>query len=460
MDSSTLVDRLPPQDQDAEQATLGAMLTERDAIARVVSILQPSDFYGQVHRTLFEAITALFDRGEPVDVVTLSTHLRDQGKLDEVGGMSYLMALLDAVPTAANVERYARTVRAKATLRGLIAAASQITAVAHDGTRNVDEAVDECERLVFAVGERTVGQAFVPLKTLIAESYDRIEKISQVHEPGTGLHTGFPELDQLTSGFQRSDLVILAARPSMGKTALALNIATHVALREDFPVAVFSLEMARDALAMRILCAEARVNQQNVRLGFVEEDDLHRLARASELLYNAPVYIDDTASMSVLEMRGKARRLDAELGGLGLLIVDYLQLMHGHGRYENRTQEISQIARGLKSLARELRVPVLALSQLSRAVEMRPVKRPMLSDLRESGSIEAEADVVMFIYRPAYYGPDEMERADYPRDETTLTELIVAKQRNGPTDKVMLAWVGSHIRFERREASREVAPED
>jgi len=459
MESTTLADRVPPQDQDAEQATLGAMLMEREAIARVVSILQPADFYGQVHRLIFEAIMGLFDRGEPVDVVTLSTHLRDRGALDDVGGMPYLMALLDAVPTAANVERYAGTVRAKATLRGLISAAQQITAVAHDSTHNVEEAVDECERLIFSVGERQVAQAFVPLKQLITESYDRIEKLSQVHEPGTGLHSGFSDLDQVTSGFQRSDLIILAARPSMGKTALAMNIATHVAVREAFPVAVFSLEMAREALAMRLLCSEARVNQQNVRLGFVEDEDLHRLAQASELLYNAPVYIDDTASMTVLEMRGKARRLEAELGGLGLIVVDYLQLLSGHGRYENRTQEISQIARGLKSLARELRVPVLALSQLSRAVEMRTVKRPMLSDLRESGSIEAEADVVMFIYRPSYYGEDEMVNAKYPRDDTTVTELIIAKQRNGPTDTVRLAWLGSYVRFERREEMREIPEE-
>jgi replicative DNA helicase len=315
--------------------------------------------------------------------------------------------------------------------------------------------VDECERLIFSVGERQVAQAFVPLKPLITESYDRIEKLSQVHEPGTGLHTGFADVDQLTSGFQRSDLIILAARPSMGKTALAMNIATHVAMREQFPVAVFSLEMAREALAMRVLCSESRVNQQNVRLGFVDDEDLHRLARGSELLYNAPIYIDDSAAMTVLEMRGKARRLDAELGGLGLVIVDYLQLLTGHGRYENRTQEISQIARGLKSLARELRVPVLALSQLSRAVEMRTVKRPMLSDLRESGSIEAEADLVMFIYRPSYYGEDELANAKYPADDTTITELIIAKQRNGPTDTVKLAWLGNYIRFDRREEMRE-----
>jgi len=289
----------------------------------------------------------------------------------------------------------------------------------------------------------------------VGETYDRIEKMAKAGGTLAGLTTGFDQIDYLTSGLQPSDLIILAARPSMGKTALALNTATHVALRENLPVAIFSLEMAKEQLALRLLCSHAHVDQQRIRHGDIKDDpddpeggELGRLVRASEILYNAPIYIDDTAAMSVLEMRGKARRLQAELGRLGLIIVDYLQLMHGHGRYENRTQEISQIARGLKSLARELRVPLLALSQLSRAVELRQPRRPILSDLRESGSIEAEADVVAFIYRPGYYSVEELERAGHTSQDQSITELIIAKQRNGPVGTAMLAWVGKYISFE------------
>jgi len=430
------------------------MMLERDAIARVVHLLDPNDFYSEPHRVIYEGILALFERASPVDIQTLGVHLRDQGVLERVGGMATLMALYDAVPTAANAEHYARAVRSKATRRALIGAAEEVKKLAHDTARETDEVVDESEAAIFAIGQRTISQDFVLLKPLLRETYDNIEEMAKHHTPASGLASGFTVLDQITSGFQSADLVILAGRPSMGKTALALNVATHVAVRERLPVALFSLEMSKEQLALRILCSEARVEQQAVRSGWVEDEDLQRLTRATEILYDAPVYIDDTATMNVLEMRGKARRLQAEVGGLGLMVVDYLQLMQGHGRFENRTQEISQVARGLKALAREMRVPILALSQLSRAVEQRPVKRPMLSDLRESGSIEAEADVVMFIYRPAYYGPDELRRVDYDPADQTITEVIVAKQRNGPTDTARLAWVGRHIRFESREEYR------
>jgi replicative DNA helicase len=447
MASDTALDRVPPRSDEAEQATLGAMLLERDAIARVINIVQPGDFYTDAHRNIYNCVTELFNDGEPVDVVTLAERLRVRDLLEQVGGAPYLTRLLDAVPTAASAERYAGIVRDKAILRDMIGAASNILAKCYEDSDDVPELVDECERLIFSAGERTVSGAFTALKPLLGETYDRIEKMSQSGLPGTGLLSGFEEIDQITSGLQPSDLVILAARPSMGKTALALNISTHIALREKQPVAIFSLEMAKEQLALRILCSEASVDQHRIRQGEVNDDELERLVRATETLYHAPIFIDDTASMSVLEMRGKARRLQAELGGLGMVIVDYLQLMRGHTKYENRTQEISQIARGLKGLARELRVPVVALSQLSRAVELRPVRRPMLSDLRESGSIEAEADVVAFIYRPSYYGPDELKRAEYSPDDQSITEVIVAKQRNGPIGTARLAWVGRYIRF-------------
>lgn len=445
--NDTGLERVPPRSDEAEQATLGAMLLERDAIARVINIVRPGDFYTDAHRNIFNCITELFNDGQPVDVVTLAERLRVRDLLEQVGGAPYLTRLLDAVPTAASAERYAGIVRDKAILRDMIGAGSRILAKCYEDSDDVPQLVDECERLIFSAGERTVSGAFTPLKPLLGETYDRIEKMSQSGLPGTGLLSGFEEIDQITSGLQPSDLIILAARPSMGKTALALNLSTHVALREKQPVAIFSLEMAKEQLALRVLCSEASVDQHRIRQGEVSDDELERLVRATETLYHAPIFIDDTASMSVLEMRGKARRLQAELGGLGMIVVDYLQLMRGHTAYENRTQEISQIARGLKGLARELRVPVVALSQLSRAVELRPVRRPMLSDLRESGSIEAEADVVAFIYRPSYYGPDELKRAEYSPDDQSITEVIVAKQRNGPIGTARLAWVGKYIRF-------------
>jgi replicative DNA helicase len=463
-----VLERVPPRSEEAEQATLGAMLLERDAIARVVSIVGAGDFYTDAHRNIFNAIADLFNEGQGVDVVTLAERLQVRGLLDQIGGQAYLAHLLDAVPTAASAERYANIVRDKAILRDMIGAASRILSRCYDDSDNVPQLVDECESMVFAAGERTVAGAFTSLKPLLSETYDRIERISQSGLPASGLPTGFDEVDKFTSGLQPSDLVILAARPSMGKTAFALNVATHVALRQKLPVAIFSLEMAKEQLALRILCSEALVDQQRIRQADIDLDEVvnrdtgetvgDRLVKWTETLYHAPIYIDDSASLNILEMRGKARRLQAELGGLGLIIVDYLQLMHGHVRYENRTQEISQIARGLKTLARELRVPVLALSQLSRAVELRSPRRPLLSDLRESGSIEAEADVVAFIYRPGYYGEEEIKRADpdYSVGDQRITEIIIAKQRNGPVGVARLAWLGQYVRFRPLEELRVV----
>jgi replicative DNA helicase len=447
--SAPLLERIPPQSLEAEQATLGAMLMEREAIARVVDLLEPDDFYNPQHQMLYRAMVDLFNDSEPVDLVTLQARLQDRGQLEQVGGTSYLLTLQEAAPTAAGVAHYARIVREKATLRGLIRAAGEIRELAQSpGDEDVEAIVDRCEQELFSVGERTITPAFTPIRDLLGETYDRIDEMQESHRPGTGLSTGYDDLDSLTSGLQPSDLVVIAARPSMGKTALAANIASYVARTQNKTVALFSLEMAKEQLALRLLCSEARVNQQSVRQGYLERGDMDRIAIAASELYKAPMYLDDTATMTVLQMRGKARRLRAE-HGLGLIIVDYLQLVSGYGRFENRNQEISQVARALKALGRELRVPIVALSQLSRAVEARGhPRRPLLSDLRESGSIEQEADVVAFIYRPAYYGDQELRAAGYLESDRHIAEIIVAKQRNGPTGVVRLSWLDEYVRFE------------
>jgi replicative DNA helicase len=450
--SAPLLERIPPQSLEAEQATLGAMLTEREAIARVVDLLEPDDFYSPQHQMLYRAMVDLFNDSEPVDLVTLQARLQDRGQLERTGGTPYLLALQEAAPTAAAVGHYARIVREKATLRGLIRAAGEIRNMAQTaGDEDVDTILDRCEQEIFSVSERTITPAFTLIRDLLGETYDRIDEMQETHRPGTGLSTGLDDLDSLTSGLQISDLVVIAARPSMGKTALAMNIGCLLAKTQNKSVAVFSLEMAKEQLALRLLCSEARVNQQNVRQGYLERGDMDRIAIAASELYKAPMYLDDTPTMTVLQMRGKARRLRAE-HGLDLIIVDYLQLVSGYGHFENRNQEISQVARSLKALGRELKVPVIALSQLSRAVEARGhPRRPILSDLRESGSIEQEADVVCFIYRPSYYGDQELQAAGYLDTDRHIAEIIVAKQRNGPTGTVRLAWLDEYVRFENLE---------
>ena len=457
--TTPLLDRVPPQNLEAEQATLGAMLMEREAIARVVDLLEAQDFYSPQHQILYRAMTDLFNESKPVDLVTVMARLQDTGHLESVGGRSYLLRLQDPAPTAAAVEYYARIVREKSTLRALIVAADEVKQMAQNSAdEEVETVVDRAESRLFAVGERTITPAFTPLRDLLGVTYDRIDEMQESHRPGTGLLTGFDDLDSYTAGLQPSELSIIASRPSMGKTSLVMNTATHVA-KGGKVVAVFSLEMAKEQLVMRMLCCEAGVNQQNLRQGYLDRGDMDRIAIAANELYNAPVYFDDTPVMNVLQIRGKARRLKAE-HGLDLIIVDYLQLVTGHGRFENRTQEISQIARSFKSLARELKVPVIACSQLSRAVEARGAPhRPMLSDLRESGSIEQDADVVMFLYRPSYYGDAEMRAADYAEDERHVAEVILAKQRNGPTGTVRLSWLDQYVRFENLE-TRYPGPEE
>ena len=450
--SAPLLERVPPQSLEAEQATLGAMLLEREAIARVVDVLDPDDFYSPQHQLLYRAMIDLFNDSEPVDLVTLQARLRDRGHLEEVGGTPYLAALYEAASTAAAVEHYAKIVREKSILRALMRAGGEIRNLAQAaGDEDVETVVDRCEQEIFSIGERTISPSFIAIRDLLGETYDRIDEMQESHRPGTGLLTGYDDLDGYLSGLQPSDFVIIAARPSMGKTALALNIASHVARTQDKTVAIFSLEMAKEQLALRLLCSEAGVNQQSVRQGYIDRGDMDRIAVAASELYKAPIYIDDSPTMNVLQMRGKARRLRAERG-LDMIVVDYIQLVSGYGRFENRNQEISQVARSLKALGRELRVPVVALSQLSRAVEARGhPRRPLLSDLRESGSIEQEADVVAFIYRPIYYGPEELRAAGYLETDRNIAEIKIAKQRNGPTGTVRLAWIDELVRFENLE---------
>jgi replicative DNA helicase len=449
-------DRIPPQNLEAEQAVLGSMLIERAAAEKAAEILKPDDFYRDAHRYVFEAVITLADRDEPIDVITVSDELKVKNLYDRVGGDLYLLNLMDAPSTAANVEYYARLVEEKSILRRLLGAGTDIQGLAFSEYDNIDDLVDRAEQLVFDVGQRRMGQFFTHVRPVLHEELDRLEKRYENRSPTTGRSTGFADLDYMTSGLQPSDLVIIAARPSMGKTALALQIAQFVALNENLPAAVFSLEMSKEQLVMRMICSEGRVDGHRLRTGFLNESDWPKVGHAISRLSEAPIYIDDSPDPSVMEMRAKCRRLKAE-HGLGIVVIDYLQLMSGHKRTENRNQELSEIARSCKGLARELKVPVIALSQLSRAVESRPDKRPMLSDLRESGAIEAEADVVMFIYREAYYkmkaAMDGDEEADADarmagNEEVEEAELIVAKQRNGPTGRVVVNFMKHFVRFE------------
>ncbi len=440
---SLLLERVPPQSVEAEMSVLGSMLIEREAMLRAVEFLTPQCFYREAHRRIFDAMSGLAERGEAVDLITVTEELRRRGELEDVGGVDYLTSLANAVPTAANVEYYARIVEEKALLRRLINAAGEIARQAYDAQEPADEILDRAENAIFEVAQRRRVQTYVPLREVLIAAYEHIERLLAQRGRITGVPTGFADLDSLTSGLHPSELVILAARPSQGKTAFCLNVACHAAVRHGVPVGVFSLEMAKEQLGLRMLCAEAHINSQRLRTGNLTEEDWPRLSRALSRLAEAPIFIDDTPNISLLELRAKARRLKAE-HNVGLVVVDYLQLIHSRSRPENRQQEVSEISRSLKALARELQVPVLALSQLSRAVEQRQDKRPVLSDLRESGSLEQDADVVAFLY----HGPD----GGQPQ-ENNVVELIVAKQRNGPTGSVQLVFlkeVGRFVNLEKR----------
>ena len=439
--------RQAPWSNDAEQAVLGAMLLDQDAALKAAELLDDTMFYREAHRLLYRAMTALTERGDVIDPVTLREELGKRGDLDRAGGMEYLGSLIDVVPTAANVEYHARIVRDKALLRRLIEAATGIVQEAYEGRGLPSEVLDDAEHRIFQVAQLRRTEEFIRLKELIWPTMERIEQLQSGHGAVTGVATGFADLDRLTAGFQRADLVIVAARPSMGKTAFILNVVQHAAIEHSVGVGIFSLEMSKDQLVQRLLCSEGLVDAQRLRRGQLRDDDYPKLARAAGLLGTAPIWIDDSAAVTPLAMRSKARRLKAE-HNIGMLVVDYLQLMQGPTDAESRQQEISYISRALKALAKELDIPVVALSQLSRAPEQRggEHRRPQLSDLRESGAIEQDADVVCFIYRQEFY--------DGPVDPKTneniegLAELTVGKQRNGPTGTVKLFFKKEYTRFD------------
>jgi replicative DNA helicase len=442
---AAFTDRRPPFSLEAEMSVLGGMFIDADAVVKSIEVLDDTMFYREAHRRLFRAMVRLWEQGEVIDVITLTEHLRNTGDFEFVGGAGYLSQLLDSVPTAANVEYHAKIVREKAVLRRLIEAATAIIQNTFEAQGELEELLDQAEQRIFEVAQTHDRKGFVWIKELLWPAMEQIEILSQNSSPITGVPTGFADLDEKTAGFQKGDLIIVAARPSMGKTAFTLNIAQHAAISAQRSVAFFSLEMSKESLVQRMLTAEARVDAMRVRTGRLRDDDYPRLAQAAGLLNTAPIYIDDTPGISVLEMRAKARRLKSDRADLSLVVVDYLQLMTGGSRSENRQQEVSEISRGLKALAKELEVPVVALSQLSRAVESRPDKRPMMSDLRESGAIEQDADLIMFLYRPEYYlGPVD-------KDGNSLegrAEVIIGKQRNGSTGTVQLMFHKEFTRFE------------
>lgn len=432
------LEKIPPQNLDAEQSVLGAMLIDKEAVLRAMEIVRPQDFYRDAHKHIFEVMLDLSERGEAIDLITVTEELRQRSLLDQVGGTAYVAGLANLVPTAANVEYYARIVEEKALFRMLISASTRIASMGYEGNEEIDALLDRAEQMIFELSQRKTQTGFTPIRTILMDTFERIEDLYNNKGQITGVTSGFADLDRLTSGFQPSDLIIVAARPSMGKTALCTNFCQNAAIRKNLPAAIFSLEMSKDQLVQRILCGEAMVDQQKVRAGQLDEADWNKLSQAAGPLSTAPIFIDDTPGISVMEMRAKARRLKAEKG-LSLIVIDYLQLMTSTRRTENRQQEISEISRSLKGLARELSVPVIALSQLSRAVEQRSDKKPMMSDLRESGSLEQDADLVMFIYRDEYYNPDSEKRG--------IAEILIAKQRNGPVGSVELGFLKEFTKF-------------
>ena len=435
-----MLDRVPPQNIEAEQSVLGAILIEQSAIAKISDILQPEDFYREAHKLVYRSAMILYERGEAIDFITVIDMLRREESLERAGGISYITSLANGVPTAANIVFHAKIVQEKSLLRRLIHAATDIAAMGYAETEEVERVLDHAEQKILEVATRKIGQDFAPIKEIIFSTLDKIDEMHKAKGGITGLSTGFTNLDKLTGGFQRSDLILIAARPSMGKTAFVLNVAQHMATRDKKSVAIFSLEMPREQLAMRMMCAEGLIDSQHFRTGAMSNDEWKNLVDAADRLSASPMFIDDTAGVNAVELRNKARRISKE-HGLDCIIIDYLQLMDGgaHSRIDNRQQQISDISRSLKALARELKVPVIALSQLSRGPESRTSRKPMLSDLRESGSLEQDADMVAFLYREDYYNPET--------EKKNLTELIIAKNRNGPTETVELYFHKNFTRF-------------
>ena len=434
-----LPERVPPQNIEAEQSVLGAMLIKKEAITQAQELLRPDDFYREAHRIVFETMLELAGDNEAVDLVTLTEALRKKEMLEKVGGISFITALANYVPTAANIVYHAQIVKEKSELRHLIDAATEIASAAYEATDDVKDIMDDAEKKILAVAANQTGGAFEPIRNIAIDTVGRVETLYENQGGLTGISTGFRDLDRDTSGLQKSDLILVAARPSMGKTAFTLNIATYAAMH-GHTVAFFSLEMSKEQLVQRMLCSEGGIDSQRLRTGQLEDADWDRLINTADRVSKASIYIDDTAGINVMDLRSKARRLKAE-HGLDLIVIDYLQLMQGRARSssDNRQQEISEISRSLKALARELDVPVVALSQLSRSVESRTVKKPMLSDLRESGSLEQDADIVMFLYREDYY--------DQETERKNITEVIIAKHRNGPIGTIELFFQKEFTKF-------------
>ena len=430
---------VPPQNLDAEESVLGAMMLSPGAIGAVSEILDAGDFYRESHAKIYRASLALYAKGEPVDAITLVDELEERGELENAGGRTRIHELASLVPATANAAHYARIVREMATLRGLIRVGSEIAQLGWERPGETDDLVDRAEQVLFELSQQRVSGEFSHIEDLLKESFERITALYEAGAELTGTPSGFRDFDRITSGFQPGNLIIVAARPSMGKSALALCMAANVAVRHEIPVALFTLEMSKTEVTQRLMCSEAKVESQRLRTGKLAADDWPRLTAACDKLAKAPVYVDDTGSITMMELRSKARRLKSREAHLGLIIVDYLQLMTSGTNPENRVQEVSQISRQLKVLARDLDVPILALSQLSRAVEQRHDKRPILSDLRESGSIEQDADIVAFIYRDDYYNDES--------DQQGLAEVNVAKHRNGPTDSVRLSFLKRYAKF-------------
>lgn len=433
------IGRNPPQNISAEQAALGSMLLQEDAILHSIDILRPDDFYKKSHQNIFKCILELFEKSRAVDLVTLTEELNRINLLEKIGGVTYLTNLINSVPTAANIEYYVKIIEEKAILRNLINNATKIISMGYEEKEDAKVLLDKAEHLVFEVSERNLGQSFVPIKEILQDSFEKIESLYHKGEFITGVPSGFDEFDEITTGFQPSELIVIAGRPGMGKTAFCMSIAQYIAVSKNISVALFSLEMSKSQLVQRMLCSEARVDAHNLRKGRLAESDWPTLSMAAGRLASAPIFIDDTAGITCLEIKAKARRLKAQ-HNLGLIIIDYLQLITTSGRVENRQQEISEISRSLKGLARELNVPVIAVSQLSRAVEQRTERKPRLSDLRESGAIEQDADLVVFLYREEYYKPKT--------DRKGIAEVIISKQRNGPTGQIDLAFVKEYAKFE------------
>ncbi len=436
-------ERTLPHNLEAERSVLGAILLHNDAFNLAAEVIDSRDFFRDAHRRIFDKMVKLSERGDAIDLVTLKDELTRSGEIEEVGGPSYIAALVDGVPRSTNVEHYARIIKEKATLRSLIFSANKILATAYEAEEDADVILDQAEHAIFAIADDKVRDGFVSLRDLAQGSLETIEKLHARKELVTGVPTGFTDLDELTSGLQASDLIIVAGRPSMGKTSLVLNMAQHVGTKTNMTVGLFSLEMSKEQLFLRMLTSEARIDAHRLRGGFLGERDWGRLAQAIGTLSDAKIFIDDSPSIGVLEMRAKCRRLKSE-HGLHLVIVDYIQLMQGRGRFENRTLEVASISRSLKGLAKELSVPIVVLSQLSRAPESRSDHRPQLSDLRESGALEQDADVVMFIFREDQYA----DKNAPPADTQGVAELIVGKQRNGPVGVVKLAFIREFTRFE------------